>query len=82
MPGSTETGFFERADMLDTKVGASDKDDPADVARQGFEALMAGRERVVAGSLSTKLQGKGSRLMPDRVKAEMHRRMAQPGSGR
>jgi uncharacterized protein len=82
MPGPTETGFFERADMLDTKVGASDKDDPADVARQGFEALMAGRERVVAGSLSTKLQGKGSRLMPDRVKAEMHRRMAQPGSGR
>ena len=81
MPGPTETEFFERADMLDTKVGASDKDDPADVAREGFEALMAGKERVVAGSLSTKLQGKGSRLMPDRVKAEMHRRMAEPGSG-
>ena len=81
MPGPTDTAFFERADMLDTKVGASDKDDPADVAREGFEALMAGKERVVAGSLSTKLQGKGSRLMPDRVKAEMHRRMAEPGSG-
>jgi uncharacterized protein len=82
MPGPTETEFFERADMLDTKVGSSDKDDPADVARQGFEALMAGEERVVAGSLSTKLQGKGSRFMPDRVKAGMHRRMAEPGSGR
>ena len=82
MPGPTETGFFERADMLDTKVGASDKDDPADVARAGFEALMAGKQRVVAGSLSTRLPGKGSWLMPDRVKAEMHRRMAQPGSGR
>ena len=81
MPGPTETEFFERADMLDTKVGASDKDDPADVAREGFEALMAGKERVVAGSLSTKLQGKGSRVMPDRVKAAMHRRMAEPGSG-
>jgi short-subunit dehydrogenase len=81
MPGPTETEFFERADMLDTKVGASDKDDPADVAREGFEALMAGKERVVAGSLSTKLQGKGSRAMPDRVKAAMHRRMAEPGSG-
>jgi len=81
MPGPTETEFFERADMLDTKVGSSDKDDPEDVARMGFEALMNGDERVVAASLSTKLQGRGSRLMPDRMKAAMHRRMAEPGSG-
>jgi len=80
MPGPTETEFFERADMLDTKVGASDKDDPADVARDGFEALMDGKERVVSHSLSTKLQGRGSRFMPDRAKAAMHRRMAEPGS--
>jgi NAD(P)-dependent dehydrogenase (short-subunit alcohol dehydrogenase family) len=32
MPGPTETECFERADMLDTKVGASEKDDPADVS--------------------------------------------------
>ena len=82
MPGPTDTEFFERADMLDTKVGAGDKDDPADVARKGFEALMAGKERVVAASLSTKLQGRGSRLLPDGAKAAMHRRMAEPGSGR
>ncbi len=83
MPGPTDTEFFERADMLDTKVGASDaKDDPADVAAQGFEALMDGDERVVAGSLSTKLQGKGSRFMPDRAKAAMHRRMAEPGTAK
>jgi uncharacterized protein len=82
MPGATETDFFERADMLDTKVGAGDKDDPADVARKGFEALMAGEERVVAASLATKLQGRGSRLLPDSAKAAMHRRMAEPGSGR
>jgi short-subunit dehydrogenase len=82
MPGPTETEFFERADMLDTKVGADDKDDPADVARQGYEALMAGKERVVAASLKTKLMGRGSRLMPDSVKAEQHRKMAEPGSGR
>ena len=82
MPGPTETEFFERADMLDTRIGSSDsKDDPADVARDGFEALMAGKERVVASSLSTKLQGRGSRLMPDRAKAAMHRKMAEPGSG-
>jgi uncharacterized protein len=80
MPGPTETEFFERADMLDTKVGAGDKDDPADVARDGFEALMAGDERVVSASLSTKLQGRGSRVLPDSVKAKLHRRQAEPRS--
>ena len=81
MPGPTDTEFFERADMLDTKIGSGDKDAPEDVARLGFEALMAGKERVVAASLSTKLQGRGSRFLPDSAKAAMHRRMAQPGSG-
>jgi short-subunit dehydrogenase len=81
MPGPTDTEFFARADMLDTKVGAGDKDDPADVARDGFEAMMAGDERVVSASLSTKLQGRAGRLMPDSAKAALHRRMAEPGSG-
>jgi short-subunit dehydrogenase len=82
MPGPTDTEFFERADMLDTKIGSGDKDEPEDVARLGFEALMAGKERVVAASLSTKLQGRGSRLLPDSVKAELHRKMAEPGSAK
>jgi uncharacterized protein len=82
MPGPTDTEFFERADMLDTRVGAGDKDDPADVARDGFEALMAGKERVVSASLKTKAQGRGSRLLPDSAKAEMHRKMAEPGSAK
>jgi short-subunit dehydrogenase len=82
MPGPTETEFFERADMLDTNVGASDKDDPADVAREGFEALMAGKERAVSASLSTKAQGRGSRFLPDSAKAAMHRKMAEPGSAK
>jgi len=80
MPGPTETEFFERADMLDTKVGAGDKDDPADVARDGFEAMMNGDERVVSASLKTKLQGRASRILPDNVKAKMHSGMAEPGS--
>ncbi|MFL5860640.1 MAG: SDR family NAD(P)-dependent oxidoreductase [Solirubrobacteraceae bacterium] len=80
MPGPTDTEFFERADMLDTKLGSSDKDDPADVARDGFQALMNGDERVVSHSLKTKLQGIGSRAIPDSVKAEMHRQQAEPGS--
>src|SRR3954470_8579025 len=82
MPGPTDTEFFERAGMLDTKVGAGGKDDPADVAREGFRAMMAGKERVISSSASTKAQGRFSRLMPDSVKAEMHRRMAKPGSGK
>jgi short-subunit dehydrogenase len=80
MPGPTETEFFERADMLDTKIGADDKDDPADVAKDGFEAMMAGKERVVSHSLKTKVQGRASRFMPDKAKALMHRKMAEPGS--
>jgi short-subunit dehydrogenase len=81
MPGPVDTEFFERADMdQDTKVGTGEKDDPADIAKDGFEALMNGDERVVSHSLSSKLQGIGSRLLPDSVKAEMHRKMAEPGS--
>jgi short-subunit dehydrogenase len=80
MPGPTETEFFERAEMLDTKVGTGKKDDPADVARDGFEAMMAGDERVVSHSASTKAQARSSRLMPDSVKAELHRKQAEPGS--
>jgi short-subunit dehydrogenase len=82
MPGPTDTEFFERADMEDTKVGAGDKDDPEDVARLGFEALMDGKERVVAASANTKLQGRASRLLPDSAKAQMHRKMAEPGSAK
>src|SRR3954452_4573257 len=82
MPGPTETEFFDRAEMNDTKVASGKTDDPADVARDGFEALMSGDERVVSHSLSTKLQGRGSRLMPDKAKAAMHRQMAEPGSGK
>jgi short-subunit dehydrogenase len=82
MPGPTETEFFETADMLDTKVGADDKDDPADVARDGFEAMMAGKERVVSASLTTKVMGRAGRFVPDSAKAEQHRKMAEPGSAK
>jgi uncharacterized protein len=81
MPGPTDTNFFERADMMDTKVGAGPKDDPAKVAEQGFEALMKGDDHVVAGSLKNKVQAVAAKAMPDTAKAEMHRKMAEPGSG-
>jgi short-subunit dehydrogenase len=78
MPGPTDTDFFRRADMLDTSVGQNKKDDPALVARQGFDALMAGKHKVVAGSLKTKVQGVANRVLPDRAKASAHRQMAEP----
>ncbi|MDX6610569.1 MAG: hypothetical protein QOF85_2494 [Solirubrobacterales bacterium] len=80
MPGATGTEFFERANMEDTEVGAGKKDDPAEVAREGFEALMDGKEKVVAGSFKNRVQVAAGRFMPDSAKAEMHRKMAEPGS--
>jgi len=82
MPGPTETAFFERADMEDTPIGgdASKQDDPEQVARQAFEGLMAGDERVEAGSLMSKIQGRMSRFIPDAVKAKAHSKMAEPGA--
>jgi short-subunit dehydrogenase len=80
MPGPTDTEFFERAEMEDTKVGADEKDDPAEVARQGYDALMAGREKIVGGSFKNKMQTVAGKVIPDSKKAEMHRQMAEPGS--
>ena len=81
MPGPTETNFFHRADMDDTKAGSSQKDDPAQVAKQGFEALMEGKDSVIAGSVMTKIQGAVTQVLPDTLKAEQHRQLTEPGSG-
>jgi short-subunit dehydrogenase len=81
MPGPTDTAFFERAGMEDTKLGAMEnKDDPAEVARQGFQALMAGRDHVVAGSLKSKVQVTAAKVMPEKAKAKLQAGMAEPGS--
>jgi uncharacterized protein len=82
MPGATETNFFHRAHMEDTKVGASEKDDPADVAREGYEALMQGKDHVVAGSFKNKLQAVAGHVLPDPAIAEMHRKQSEPGSAK
>ena len=81
MPGPTDTNFFDRADMNDTKVGVSKKDDPTEVAKQGFDALMAGKDEIIAGSLMTKIMGIGSKVLPETVRAEFHRQLSEPGSG-
>jgi uncharacterized protein len=80
MPGATDTDFFRRAGMEDTKVAQSEKDDPADVAKAGVEGMMEGDDMVVPGSFMTKLQHWVSGIMPETVKAEQHAKVARPGS--
>jgi short-subunit dehydrogenase len=79
MPGATETEFFARGDMLDTKVGSQEKADPAKVAKDGWDALMKGEGSVVSG-WKNKLQAAISHITPDGTLAEMHRSMAEPGT--
>lgn len=79
MPGATETRFFERADMLDTKVGTADKDDPAEVAEAGIEAMLKGEGGVVTG-WKNKLQVAMAHVTPAEVLAQQHRHQAAPGT--
>lgn len=80
MPGATETDFFERADMMDAPVGTAKKDDPAKVAKDGYDAMMKGEGDVVSG-WHNKLQAAIAHITPAPLLAEAHRRMAQPGAG-
>jgi short-subunit dehydrogenase len=79
-PGPTNTNFFHRAGMDDTKVGSEGKytNDPRDVARQGYEALMDGKDHIFASSMKTKMEGELGKFVPDSLKAEQHRKMAEP----
>jgi short-subunit dehydrogenase len=80
MPGATETEFFDRAGAQQTKLGTNEKDDPAEVARQGYEALMAGKDHVIAGSFKNKLQAAAGHILPDPAMASAHAGMSKPGS--
>lgn len=81
MPGPTETEFFQRADMMDTKVGSEDKMPASDVARIGFKAMMDGDADVVAG-MKNKLQAAVAHVTPSSALAEQHRKMAEPGTAK
>ncbi|WP_419826622.1 SDR family NAD(P)-dependent oxidoreductase [Sphingomonas sp.] len=80
MPGVTETNFFSRADMMDTKAGASEnKDDPRDVAKAAFAALTADKDKVLP-LLKNKVMGAIADALPDGVAAQVHRGLSEPGS--
>lgn len=80
MPGATETEFFERADMMDTKIGQSAKADPADVAEVGFKAMMNGDGDVVSG-WQNKLRAAIYNITPAAIGAAQHAKQAAPGTG-
>ncbi|MBS0234818.1 MAG: SDR family NAD(P)-dependent oxidoreductase [Proteobacteria bacterium] len=80
MPGATETDFFERADLMDTKIGQKKKDNAADVAQVGFDAMMRGDGDVVSG-WHNKLQSAIANIIPSGILAEQHRKETEPGSG-
>ena len=79
-PGATETEFFHRAHLDDTKVGQAKKDDPADVAKTGWEAMKSGEPAVIYG-LKNKMQVAAASVMTDATTAKLHRAQAEPGSG-
>jgi short-subunit dehydrogenase len=83
MPGVTRTNFFRRAGMEDTRAGSDEnlQDDPAKVAQQGFQALLDGEEKVVAGNPMNKVMSAMGRVTPDSVKAAAHTVLSRPGSG-
>lgn len=82
LPGTIDTNFFDRAGMDETRAGKKPKDDPAEVARQGFEAMMRGDRRVVGGSLTTKAVGVALRFLPDSLKAAASRVNSRPAGRR
>ena len=81
-PGPTDTDFFHRAEMDDTQAGSEGKKEsqPDDVAHQGIEALLSGKDHVYAASLKTKVEGMLANFVPGSVKGAMHETMAKPNS--
>jgi uncharacterized protein len=80
MPGATDTNFFRRAGMQDTEVAVGEKDDPAMVAYDAFEALMAGKDKVVAGSMMNKVRAMTAGVIPETVLARQQAGYNKPGS--
>jgi len=81
-PGATDTEFFDRAGLQDTKVGTGKKDDPAKVAKDGFEGMIAGKSSVLAGGLKAQAEGALNEVLPEPLKATKLANESKPGSGK
>jgi hypothetical protein len=83
MPGASETDFFGRPDLLDTKVGSDKKDDPAEVAETGFKAMMKGEgEGDIVSGWQNKLMTAIASVTPAGMLAKAHAGMAAPGTAK
>jgi uncharacterized protein len=78
LPGVTATDFFNKADMLESKVVQEEKmDDAATVAKDGYEALMKGDDKVVSG-LKNKMKVAMSNMVTDATAAEQMKKQQEP----
>ncbi len=78
LPGATDTDFFNKADMLESKVVQEGKlDDPVKVAKDGFDALMRGDDKAVSG-FKNKLQVAMSNVTPDDTVAKQMLKQQEP----
>jgi len=78
LPGPTDTDFFRKADMLDSKaVQEGAFADPADVAKDGYEAMIAGKDMVISG-FKNKLQVAMGNVTPDSLLAEQTGKQQEP----
>lgn len=80
LPGPTDTAFFDRASMPNTVLARMPKDDPAVVARQAIDGLLAGRRTVVGGSAFSKASHVLNALLPDGTKARLQALLSKPDS--
>ena len=79
LPGVTDTDFFNKADMTDSKA-VQDKDamaNPADVAKDGYDALMRGDDKVISG-MKNKIQVAMTNLTPDEIAADQLKKQQEP----
>jgi short-subunit dehydrogenase len=78
LPGATDSDFHQRAGMGATAIGKGKKNDKRLVARQGVDALLAGKDHVVAGDITTKSQALINKVLPETVKARRHGAKTKP----
>jgi uncharacterized protein len=79
LPGVTDTDFFNKADMTASKA-VQDKDemaDPAQVAKDGYEALLSGKDSVVSG-FKNKMQAALNAVTPEEMAADQMNKMQEP----
>ena len=81
LPGATDTDFFNKAEMLDSKIVREGKlDDAAKVAKDGFDALMKGDDKVISGFKNKMQVGMGNVTPDDIVAKQVYKQQAPANS--